>query len=239
MDRALRLFGYLKYNPKARLALDPSAPNLETALFKNEEDWKGLYSDSEEAIDNDMPEPANVPKLPITVIVDASHASDLVTRRGVTGFIIVVRKAIICWYSKQQNTVETLTYSAELVAMRLAMEALLDIRYTLRMMGLKFERTSNILGDNQAMIMNTTLPSSTLKKKHCSVAYHKCQEMVACGIVHTAHINGNGNIADILTKPKGPIDYRKYLRRPLYGKYDIAAEGESQKCEEFLNESAT
>ena len=95
---------------------------------------------------------------------------------------LIIRKAIIRWYSKRQNTVETSTYGSKLVAMRLAMEALLDIRYSLRMMGLHFDATSYVLCDNHAVIVNTQLPSSTTKKKHTSVAYHKCCEMIAAGI---------------------------------------------------------
>ena len=41
---------------------------------------------------------------------------DQVTRRSRTGIIIYVNKAPIIWYSKRQNTVETITYGSEMVA---------------------------------------------------------------------------------------------------------------------------
>ena len=40
------------------------------------------------------------------------------------------------WYSKRQNTVETSSYGAELVAMRITVEAILELRYMIRMMGI-------------------------------------------------------------------------------------------------------
>jgi hypothetical protein len=156
--------------------------------------------------------------LKLTVIVDASHATDLVTRRSITGFLLFIGITPIKWYSKRQNTVETSTYGSELVAMRIALEALLDLRYTLRMLGIGFEETSTLLSDNQSIIVNTQLPTSNLKKKHNAVAYHKCREAVAARIIRTGHINGISNIADILTKPLGPAEYYRYLHDLLFGR---------------------
>ena len=163
-----------------------------------------------------MPPPSKIAPLSLTVLVDASHASDLSTRRSVTGYIIVLGRAIISWYSKRQNTVETSSYGSELVALRIAMEALLDVRYTLRMMGIPFEKTSTVLCDNQSVVINMQNPSSMLKKKHNSCAYHKCREMTAASITRLGHIPGSSNLSDILTKPIGPIEYYKYLKDTMY-----------------------
>ena len=100
--------------------------------------------------------------------------------------------------------------------MRISTEALLEMRYKLRMMGLIFEPTSNLLRNNYAVILNTQLPSSSLKKKHNSVAYHKCREAVDAGIIRTGHIPGKENIADILIKDKSPLDNYRILREPFF-----------------------
>ena len=55
----------------------------------------------------------------ITTYVDADHAHDQVTRRSVTGILLFVNNTPTKWYSKRQNTVETSTYGAELVALRI------------------------------------------------------------------------------------------------------------------------
>ena len=91
----------------------------------------------------------------LTVFKDASHGSDLTTRPSVTEIIIFLGHAPIKFYSKRQNSVETSTYGAELVAFRLAVEQLPDIRNKLRVMGIKVEKTSQTLGDDKAVIMNT------------------------------------------------------------------------------------
>ena len=74
-----------------------------------------------------MPTP-RTNKLALTIFKDASHATCLVTRRSVTGIIVVLGSTIIKWYSKRQNTVETATYGAELVAARIAVEFAIEIR---------------------------------------------------------------------------------------------------------------
>jgi hypothetical protein len=87
----------------------------------------------------------------------------------VTGILVIIGKTPVKWYSKRQNTVESSSYGSELVALRIAVEAALDIRYELRMMGLRVENASTMLCDNQATVLNTQFPSSTLKKKDNAV----------------------------------------------------------------------
>ena len=103
---------------------------------------------------------------PINVsdIYDASHAPCLVTRRSVTGVILMLNNFILRCTSKRQNTVESATYSAEMVAGRLAVEQVMNIRYKLRMLGVPVEGASVLLGDNQSVITSCSIPSSNLKK---------------------------------------------------------------------------
>ena len=110
--------------------------------------------------------------------------------------------------------------------MRIAVEQLLEIRYKLRMMGIDVETTSTILGDNNAVILNMQLPSSTLKKKHNSVAFHKAREAFAAGFARAGHIDGANNPADILTKPLSPKDYYYHTGPTLFGRFDNADQGE-------------
>ena len=125
--RVLRLFGYLKHYYRAGIYLDSDPLNLSHVKFEDN-DWKDIYPDSEEYISDKVPKPKNKIPLQVTAMVDASHADDLITRRSVTGYVILIGNAFIKWYSKRQNTVETSTYGSELVAMRIAAEGLLELR---------------------------------------------------------------------------------------------------------------
>ncbi len=68
------------------------------------------------------------------------------------------------FYSQRQNTVESSTYGSELVAMRIVIKNLLGLRYKLRMVAMDVEKCSTLLRDNNSVIVNTQLPSSSIKK---------------------------------------------------------------------------
>ena len=72
----------------------------------------------------------------------------------------------IRWVSKRQKTVETSTYGSELVASRIATELILEVRFMLRSLGVDLDGATLMLGDNMSVVLNTSVPSSVLKKKH-------------------------------------------------------------------------
>ena len=222
----IRVFGYLKHHKKYRIKIDPDPPNYNGLTF-TDHDWTEIYDAAVEELPLDAP-PAYVDEVYITVYVDASHACDLVTRRSVTGILLCVNKTPIKWYSKRQNTVETSTYGSELVALRIAVEMVMEYRYILRMMGFTITKPSTVLMDNESVVKNTTLPSSVLKKKHNAIAYHRVREAVAAGIVRIAYIPSKENRADILTKPLNPQDYYYLLSGILFECSNSGNQGELQ-----------
>ena len=217
MKRMLRIFGYLKYHTKGRLRFDLSEPLIDSLDFKDFE-WNELYPEATEEIPYDAPNTKPTTN-DVTIVChcDSDHGHDLLTRRSVTGFVISINKTPIKFYSKRQNTVESSSYGSELVAGRIATEAIMEYRYKLRMMGIKVEGPSILMIDNQSVVANTTLPSSSLKKKHNSIAYHRMREAVAAGIIKVGFIRSATNLADILTKPIGPSDYWNLLSEVFYG----------------------
>ena len=84
--------------------------------------------------------------------------------------------------------------------MKTAVEMIEGLRYKLRMFGIIVDGSANIYCDNEAVTENTTIPESTLKKKHHSVAYHRCREAVAAGTIRVAKQGTRKNLADLFTK---------------------------------------
>ena len=90
------------------------------------QDWNEFYPDAIENISDDMLEPKG--KLcTLTYFVHADHGRDKLTRRSVTGIILLLNNTPILWVSKRQNTVETSTYGSELVASRIAIEHMITM----------------------------------------------------------------------------------------------------------------
>ena len=170
------------------------------------------YPDATEEIDTKVPKPL-VPEMDITAFVDSDHAHDKVTRRSITGLLILVGSTPVYFSSKRQGAIATSTYGAEFCAMKTAVEEVQSVRYMLRCLGVEINHASLICGDNKGVIINCTVPDSQLKKKHVAIAYHKAREAAAAGMIHPVRINSQDNFADILTKAVTGKTFWK-----LYGK---------------------
>jgi hypothetical protein len=156
--------------------------------------------------------------------VDADHAADTVTRRSRTGFLVFLNGALIHWFSKKQNSVESSSFGSEFIAMKQCCEYIRGLRYKLRMMGVPVEGPALIYGDNQSVLANTTIPDSTLKKKSQSIAYHFVREGSARNEWRTTYVNTHDNQADLLTKPLPSGEKRKgFVRSLLHHIYQSAA----------------
>ena len=203
LDRVLRVFGYLKKHKNRRIIIDSRDPILKggkDALKKDfTEEFKSFYPDAAEEIDSRCPKPL-VDELEVTAFVDSDHAHDKVTRRSITGLLVLVGRTPVFVLSKRQGAIETSTYGAEFCAMRTAVEEVQAIRYMLRCLGVRITYASLICGDNSAVISNCTVSASLLKKKHVAIAYHKTRESAAAGSVHPIKVAGANNFADLLTK---------------------------------------
>ena len=67
--------------------------------------------------------------------VEANLHHDLVTGRAVTAILHIVNGTPTNCYSKRQATLETTTYESEFVAARIAVDQIVDLRYTLMYLG--------------------------------------------------------------------------------------------------------
>ena len=174
LQQVYHIFGYLKAHHNARIMMDPSYPDILIEDFKDE-DWGKFYKVEKEPVPSNSPKPIGM-EFVIRAFVDADHAGDVVSRRSRTGFIVMVNGAPIYWLSKKQPGVETSTFGSEFLAMKHCCEYLRGLRYKIRMMGIPLEHCCFVYGDNKSVLFNTSIPDSTLKRKHHSVAYHFVRE---------------------------------------------------------------
>ena len=203
-----QVFAYLKKHQRSRLVFGPTQPDFSGKDFK-QVDWSEFYLDVKEAIPPNAPEPRGK-GVSLNLFVDASHAANVVTRRSHTGFIIFIGRAPVVWYSKRQNTVESAAFGAEFVALKQATEANRALRYKLRMLGIPVDRETNVFSDNQSVCINSSVPESTLKKKHNSLAYHAVRWAAAAGELRVCFEKGKDNLADLLTKNLEKVKHQRF-----------------------------
>lgn len=68
------------------------------------------------------------------------------------------------------------------------------------MFGVAIESPTTLLCDNLSVVKNSSHLSSTLNKKHSSIAYHSVRWHVAAGVIRVAWIDSDSNLADAMTK---------------------------------------
>ncbi len=124
--------------------------------------------------------------------------------------------APIYWSSKKQTSCEMSTFGSKFVAIKQATEYICGLRYKLRMMGITVDEPVFVFGDNQSVLVNTTAPGSTLKKKSNTIAYHFVREGCACDEWQMTYINTDENMADLLMKPLAGQKQTKFVRMLLH-----------------------
>jgi hypothetical protein len=214
LEQVFHIFSYLKHHENSNLVFDPNYVTWDTAGF-TQYDWTDFYKGAKEALPPNAPVPRGN-SVQINAFVDADHAGNKITRRSHTGILIYLNCAPITWFSKAQNTVESSTFGSEFIALRIMVEMLESLRYKLRMLGIPIDGPANAFCDNKSVVTNSTVPTSTLKKKHNSIAYHRVRESVAAGILRIAKVHTNDNLADILTKSLSGQLLKHHIQRILW-----------------------
>ena len=99
----------------------------------------------------------------------------------------------------------------------------MDLRYTLRMLGVPLEGPAWMFGDNQSVVTSATIPHSSLSKRHNALAYHRVREAQAAKVLNFLHIPGAQNPADVLTKFLPYAVFRPLIEPFLFWKGDTVS----------------
>ena len=143
-----------------------------------------------------------------------------------SGFVITLGNIPVAWVSKLQTETALSTMEAEYISLSQALRVLLPLRIVLdevtTALHLKQEPhseiKSTIFEDNQACLSLATSdpPKLTPRSKSIAVKYHWFREHLEPGIVDIVPIASSEQLADIFTKPLGPVQF-EYLRSKLLG----------------------
>ena len=136
----------------------------------------------------------------VKILSDANLHHDLATGKAVTAVLHFLNQTPIDPYTKRQSTVETATYGSEFVAARTAVDQIIDICTTLRYLGVPIRDKSYMFGDNRSVVTSSTIPNSTISKRHHLASYHRVREAIAAKYISFHWKDGKSNPADILSK---------------------------------------
>ena len=219
LERAKRVYGYLCKFADATIEIKTGIPDY-SKIPEDQHDWmRTVYGRVKELLPNDAPKPLGKAVL-TTTYVDANLYHDLLTGRSVTGILHLINQTPVDWFAKKQATVETATYGSEFVAARTATDQIIDLRMTLRYLGVPVMEVSYMFGDNKSVVDSASIPQSKLHKRHNALSFHRVREAIASGMLRFIHIPGSCNPADILSKHWGFSSVWGFLKPLMFSARD-------------------
>jgi hypothetical protein len=162
------------------------------------------------------------PLLPTTLAgyVDAAHATDLTTRRSITGLVFMFCGGPIAYKSKVQSTVSTSSTEAEFIAAVHAAKIAKYLRSILHELNYTQPGPTVLYEDNEAAILMINASRPTPRARHIDIQHFAIQEWKANGDIILCHIPGIINPADALTKSLGSTLHYRHVRR-MMGHYAV------------------
>ena len=81
-----------------------------------------------------------------------------------------------------------------------ATDQIMDMRYTLRYLGVPIKSKSYMFCEIRSVVTSATLPHSTLSKQHSILAFYRVREAIAAKIIDFHWIPSEYNLCDMLSK---------------------------------------
>ena len=199
LECAKQVVAYLAKMKNAIIRFRTGIPDYSDLPNKQYEWEYSVYGDVKEALPHDAPKALGRPVV-LTHYVDANLFHDMLTGQSVTGILHFMNQTPIDWYSKKQATAETASYGSEFVAGCTCVEQLIDIRTTLRYLGVPIMGPSHMFGDNESAVNSSRNVHAELHKRHNALSFHRVREAIASRFIDFVYLPGPENPADILSK---------------------------------------
>ena len=126
---------------------------------------------------------------------------------------------------------ETATYGSEFVAARTCVEQIIDLQNVLPYLGFPIHDKSYVFGDNKSVVSSASTLHAKLHKRHTVLSFHCVCEAVAAKIIGFYFIEGENNLADILSKHWGYQQIWRLLRLLLFWQGDMSSIGTDEESE--------
>lgn len=149
---------------------------------------------------------------PFVAYADADWAQCVNDRKSYSGYVVLHSGGPVAWEAKKQPTIALSSTEAEYMAMTNAAKEIKFLRNILEELELQAiyngeEITLNI--DNQGAIKLASHNGYSPRTKHIDVRHHFIREAVENKILKLEYVASEENLADIFTKPLGPVIHKR------------------------------
>ena len=143
----------------------------------------------------------------LEIYVDSSFANGI-GRKSIYVFLIMIKKAVVHYKSKQEPLVTQSSTEAEFVALSLTIKEVKWILSILDEMCIPVS-AALIFCDNQGAIRIAYNKSSKGRTKHVDIRLQAMKEAVLNGEVKVGYVQSGDNVSDIFTRPLGRLSVHK------------------------------
>jgi hypothetical protein len=140
---------------------------------------------------------------------DADWASDHISRKSVTGYIIKLAGGAVSWVSRKQKTVALSSTEAEYMCLSDTTRQIVWIESLFKELNFDISNVA-LCGDNQGAIFLASNPAQEHRSKHIDIRYHYIRECVEGKKVILHYVPTTEQIADIMTKCLSYDKFKKF-----------------------------
>ena len=117
---------------------------------------------------------------------------------------------VVYWKTRKQGSITKSSTHAEYVALSESVSEIKVIENLLKDFQVNVARPINVYENNSGAVAIAKFGNFTKNSKHIEVHYHFVHECVEEGMIDIIKIESENNIADILTKSLGRINFEKF-----------------------------
>ena len=167
---------------------------------------------------SDDPDPPEFPtplRNQLDAFLDAAHATDLKTRRSVTGLIVFFGLAAIAWKSRLQAVCATSSAETEFCAAVVTAKILKCLRCVLTDLDAMADGPSHPHIDNQAALAMINESRPTPRARHIETQHFAIQEWCKAKEILMVFCPGSVNPGDDMTKGLASNLHSRHCRRSM------------------------
>ena len=140
---------------------------------------------------------------------DSDWASDLITGKSTTGYLMKLANGTFCWNSRVQKLIALSFTEAKYMSLSDTSRQVVWICSLFKEIGINLGSIP-LCGDNQGSIFLASNPVQEKWIKHIDLCYHYIREVIRQKQIELLFIEGAVNPADLFTKNLGHIKFLKF-----------------------------
>ncbi len=135
------------------------------------------------------------------------------TSKSTTGVVTYLGNTTITWKVRKQKSTALSSTEAEYMAMTEASKEIMYLKSVLNSIGIQQPESINLFVDNKGAIDLSRNPAYHDRSKHIKRLYHFIRDQIADKSLTVHHVDGEDNVADIMTKPLGNVKQQYYCKQ--------------------------